>query len=127
MVRDWERQSGLTTAERNRQLNPNGCHTFGGLLIGQILPQLLIGGAEKFGGALNGSGDTGSETDVEAEISENRNLAHVQKNFSSAMKSKNYADAEKYLKELKSMADSDSKYTKYYNEAKKSYDNRSKV
>ena len=127
MVRDWERPNGLTIAERNAQINPQGCHTFGGLLIGQILPGLLVGGAEKLAGGLNGSGDTGSETNVEEGIKNNRNLSYIQKSFSAALNEGKYTEAERYLKELKSMSESDSKYTKYYNEAKKSYDNRSKV
>lgn len=105
-LKDYEKQCGLSLAERNAIANPYGSHTFGGLLISQVLPQLLIGGAEKLGNSgLCGSGDTGSETDVEGEKNTLSGIGKTLRQFDTALAAGKSEDADKHLGELKKIAD----------------------
>lgn len=63
-LKDYEKETDLSVADQNRINNPYGNHAFGGLLVSQLLPQLLMGGAQKLGAKLEGSGNTGSETNI---------------------------------------------------------------
>lgn len=106
-LKDYERESGTTLAERNAMANPYGSHSFGGLLISQLLPTLIMGGAQTIAGTtgLNGSGDTGSETDTNAQTSLYSSLGATLNKFDKAIANHNSADIDKYLKELKGLKD----------------------
>ena len=105
-LKDYEKECGLSLAERNAIQNPYGSHSFGGLLISQLLPQLIMGGAEIIAGSgLNGSGDTGSETNVEGEIDTFSNIGQTLRKFDTALADGKDEDVDKYLSELKKIAD----------------------
>lgn len=98
-LKDYEKESGTTLAERNAMANPYGSHTFGGLLV-SLLPQLLVGGAEKIaGGGLKGSEDTGSKTDIASETMQNAELGRLTSRYDGKLNSSNI---DEYIKELES-------------------------
>ncbi len=113
-LKDYERETGTTLAERNAAANPYGSHSFGGLLISQVLPQLLIGGAEKLAGGtgLNGSGNTGSITDIDGQTNLASSVGSILRKFDEAIASNNTADVDKYLGELKNIKDKNPKNTR---------------
>ena len=74
-LKQQERETGWTVADHNRVNNPYGSHSFGGLLLSQMLPQLLMGGmaiglnyAETGGGG--GSSKTTNPEDTVESLSE---------------------------------------------------------
>ena len=99
-LKDYEKETGTTLAERNAMANPYGSHSFGGVLLSQLLPQLLVGGAEKIaGGGLKGSGDTGSKTDIASETMQNAELGRLTSRYDGKLDASNI---DKYIKELDS-------------------------
>ena len=122
-LKDYEKESGTTLAERNAAANPYGSHSFGGLIISQLLPQLIMGGAEKLAGiGLHGSGDTGSATDTKGQTNLYSKLGTALRNFDNAIASKNTSDIDKYLGQLKQLSEDnpDSRLiSKAYENAKK--------
>ena len=123
-LKDYEKDSGLSVADQNRINNPYGNHSFGGLLISQILPQLIVGGAEKIGIGLSGSGDTGSETNVEESTNSAKGINYIKSKLDKAIESKNQTDIDKYLKEFERMANENPKrYKSAYEAAKAKVNN----
>ena len=108
-----ERNTGFSVADRNRIANPYGNHSFGGLLISQLLPQLLMGGAEKLGAKLEGSSDTGSATDIKQKTQEDSNLGFILSQFNKAIEEKDPQKIDSYLKELETLKNKYPNVSKY--------------
>ena len=108
-----ERNTGFSVADRNRIANPYGNHSFGGLLISQVLPQLLMGGAEKLGAKLEGSSDTGSATNVKASTEEKININKILRKFDRAVKKGDKKEIETHYNTIKKLSTDNSENTQY--------------
>lgn len=112
-LKNYESETGLSVADQNRIANPYGNHSFGGLLISQVLPQLLMGGAEKLGAKLEASSDTGSAINVEASTEEKVNLNKILRNFDKAIRRGKTEDIETHYNALKKLSTDNPNNTEY--------------
>ena len=99
-LKDYEKECGLSLAERNAIQNPYGNHSFGGLLISQLLPQLIVGGTEKLAGGLNGTMPEDEGIDVKLSSSSIRDFTQAKKMYDEAKRSGNTKKQEKWAAEL---------------------------
>ncbi len=102
------KNSGPSVAEQNAAANPYGSHSFGGLLISQLIPQLLIGGGELLADksdGLNGSQDTGSETDVGGSTNVIHSFNEAKRKYDSAVAKNDNEGILKYAQELQKIGE----------------------
>lgn len=118
-LKDYEKESGTTLAERNAIANPNGSHSKLGVIGTSLFLGLANFGLNELGNSSNGSQDTGSETDIDNSKKALSNLGKTLRNFDKAIASQNTADIDKYLKELKELAPSSANAQKAYDNAVK--------
>ena len=83
-LKDQERITGLSVADRNRINNPFGSHTFLGVLGTQLLPQIFNFSEQALGTGLNGSSQTGSATNVPSSDSDLKNFEAWLKKYNEA-------------------------------------------
>lgn len=100
-LKDYEKKTGFTLAEQNAINNPYGSHSFGGLLISKLLPQLIFGVGEKLGGGLNGTMPEDEGIDVQQSSSAIKEFTKVKKNYDRA----SGEDKIKYAKELQKLGE----------------------
>ena len=126
-LKAYEKETGFSVADQNRIANPYGSHSFGGLLISQVLPQLLMGGAEKLGTKLGGSSNTGSATDIKSSTDEKAKLNKILRGFDKAINKGDTVNIEKYYKDLQDLSTKNpgnTNYTKALELAKKKKENK---
>ena len=83
-LKDQERKTGLSFADRNRINNPFGSHTFLGVFGTQLLPQIFNFSEQALGTGLNGSSQTGSATNVPSSDSDLKNFEAWLKKYNEA-------------------------------------------
>ena len=100
-LKDLKKTTGLSYAEHNALNNPYGNHSFGGLLISQLLPQLVSGGAQLLSNHIHGSEPDSEDYDVGGRTS-------ILKDYNKALRGYNSAttdeDKKKFAKQLQQLA-----------------------
>lgn len=104
-LKDYEKESGMTLAERNALANPNGNHSTWGVLGTSLFLGLTNFGVNNLVSSVSGSQDTGSETDVPQSTSAIKAFGQAVKNYNAAVKNGNEEDIKKYAKEVVEIGD----------------------
>lgn len=104
-LKDYEKDSGTTLAERNAIANPNGSHSKLGVIGTSLFLGLANFGLNELGNSTNGSQETGSETDVPQSTSSIKAFGQAVKNYKAAVKNGKEEDIKKYAKEVVKLGD----------------------
>lgn len=103
-LKDYEKDAGTSLAQRNALENPYGNHSTLGVLGVSLFSGVTNLAIKKWGSGLGGN-DTGSETDVNSTKNFKSTVGRALANFDSALSKNNSSDVDKYLQELKTLAD----------------------
>lgn len=103
-LKDYEKETGMSLADRNALANPNGSHSTWGVLGVSLFTGVTNFAINKLGSGLGGN-DTGSKTDVKSYKDIMGEWGSIKYKYDNALKSGNQEDVGKYYKELKSFYD----------------------
>lgn len=103
-LKDYEKDTGMSLAQRNALENPSGNQSTWGVLGVSLFSGVTNFALNKLGSGLGGN-DTGSETDVNSTKNLMSSLGQTLRNFDLALAKNNTNDVDKYLKELKTLAE----------------------
>ena len=104
-LKDYEKQTGRSLAERNYLQNPNGNHSTWGVLGVSLFTGLFNMGLDHATEKINGSHDTGSETDVGGSTNVLHLFNEAKRKYDSAVAKKDNEAILKYAQELQKIGD----------------------
>ena len=104
-LKDYEKETGLSLAERNAQMNPNGNHSALGIFGVSLFTGLFNMGLDYATEKINGSQDTGSETDVGGSTNVLHSFNEAKRKYDSAVAKNDSEGILKYAQELQKIGD----------------------
>ena len=104
-LKDYEKQTGLSLAERNYLQNPNGNHSTWGVLGVSLFTGLFNMGLDYATEKINGSQDTGSKTDVGGSTNVIHSFNEAKRKYDSAVAKDDNEGILKYAQELQKIGE----------------------
>lgn len=102
-LKDYEKETGMSLAERNALANPNGNHSTLGVLGVSLFSAATNFAMNKWGSGLGGN-DTGSETDVETERNLITRSKTIRSEIDTAINKNDTYSVNKWLNAFKDLA-----------------------